>query len=393
VSRAAVVRFEGVWKRFHTGRRHASLRDLAGAWTSRRRARDDGVRGDFWALSDVTLALAPGEALGIIGPNGAGKSTVLRLLTGILRPTLGHVTVQGRIGALIELAAGFHPDLTGRENVFLQGAIMGMRRADVRRRLDEIVAFAGVEPFIDTPVKRYSNGMSARLGFAVAAHLDPDLLLIDEALSVGDQAFQRRAIAHVRGTLDRGVPVVLVTHQLDLVSDLCRRAVLLAGGRIAKSGTAEECVSEYVRSGEVPAEEAPVDVPVRLLEVTAQPGESVVPGTPVTVRIRGEIARSDMTSRAGVALRVHALPSEELLFVTSTRRAGLSLPPSGPFTLEVTLRFHLGAGFYRVQASVVDRERRVEWARGPSTMIGVRPTDAFAGPVFLDPAIRLVEPR
>jgi lipopolysaccharide transport system ATP-binding protein len=186
---SAIV-FDRVWKKYRRGERHDSLRDLLPAAVLRllrpRRQASELQTEEFWALKDVSFEVGPGEALGIIGPNGAGKSTVLKLLTRILKPTLGACRVTGRVGALIEVAAGFHPDLTGRENIYLQGAILGMKRGEIARKLDEIVAFSGIEDFIDTPVKRYSSGMNARLGFSIAAHVDPEVLLIDEVLAVGD---------------------------------------------------------------------------------------------------------------------------------------------------------------------------------------------------------------
>ena len=198
---APQVLFDGVWKKFQRGERHDSLRDLVPSLLKRLGRHVQGAEigeQEFWALRDVSFAVDTGEALGIIGPNGAGKSTTLKLLTKILRATRGHVQVKGRIGALIDVAAGFHPDLTGRENVFLQGAIMGMTQSDIARKFDEIVDFAGVAEFIDTPVKRYSSGMNARLGFAIAAHLEPDVLIIDEVLSVGDFKFQSRAFSKIQ---------------------------------------------------------------------------------------------------------------------------------------------------------------------------------------------------
>src|SRR5579862_2960140 len=205
----ARIEFDQVWKKFARGELHDSLRDLVPATVRRLAgrgpARDELSGEEFWAVRDVSFEVRPGEALGILGPNGAGKSTILKLLTRILVPTRGHCAVAGRAGALIEVAAGFHPDLTGRENVFLQGAIMGMRRGEIAARFDEIVDFAGVEAFIDTPVKRYSSGMNARLGFAIAAHLNPDVLLIDEVLSVGDLAFQEKCQARMKTFLSQGV--------------------------------------------------------------------------------------------------------------------------------------------------------------------------------------------
>ncbi len=200
MSQPAVV-FDSVWKKFARGERHDSLRDLV-PWAAKRllgrEKSDELAQQEFWALSNVAFEVHPGRALGIIGPNGAGKSTTLKLLTKILRPTRGRCHVVGRVGALIEVAAGFHPDLTGLENIFLQGAIMGMKRAEIAKKLDEIVEFAGVSGFIDTPVKRYSSGMNARLGFSIAAHLDPDVMIIDEVLSVGDSAFQDRCVKRMQ---------------------------------------------------------------------------------------------------------------------------------------------------------------------------------------------------
>src|SRR5512135_308027 len=196
------IRLNGIWKRFKRGQIHDSLRDLIPALTRRLlpRQRDPGYleENEFWALQDLSFEVLPGQTLGIIGGNGAGKSTTLKVLTRILRPTYGTVEVQGRIGSLIEISAGFHQDLTGRENIFLQGSIMGMPQELIRRKFDQIVEFSGIAEFLDTPVKRYSSGMSARLGFSIAAHLDPEVLIIDEVLAVGDFRFQERAFARIR---------------------------------------------------------------------------------------------------------------------------------------------------------------------------------------------------
>ena len=230
------VRFEGVWKKFRRGQLHDSLRDLLPALSSRLLKRNAPRVGEFWALREVSFAVTPGEVLGIIGGNGAGKSTALKILTRILRPTAGSASVVGRIGALIELSAGFHQDLTGRENIFLQGSIMGMPVALIRRKFDEIVDFAGIPDFIDTPVKRYSSGMNARLGFAIAAHLDPEVLIIDEVLSVGDFRFQDKAFGRIEGMSKSGIPVVLVSHQLDRVATLCTKALVLQQGIVLHQG-------------------------------------------------------------------------------------------------------------------------------------------------------------
>jgi lipopolysaccharide transport system ATP-binding protein len=248
MAQPAIV-FDGVWKKFRRGERHDSLRDLIPAAIGKvfgpRVPAPELEAREFWAVHDVSFEVKPGEALGIIGPNGAGKSTILKLLSRILRPTRGLCQVTGRAGALIEVAAGFHPDLTGRENVFLQGAIMGMKRTEIGRKFDEIVEFAGVSEFIDTPVKRYSSGMNARLGFAIAAHLDPDVLLIDEVLSVGDAVFQDKCVERMRVLIKRGVPVVFISHNLPAILDLCTRAIVIDHGTVHFDGAPAAAIQEY----------------------------------------------------------------------------------------------------------------------------------------------------
>ena len=200
---------------------------------------------DFWALRDVSFEVERGEALGIVGQNGAGKSTILKLLYNITTPTKGRIFVNGRLAALIEVASGFHPELTGRENVFLNGSLLGMKRNEIKKKLDSIVDFAGVSAFIDTPVKRYSSGMYLRLGFAIAAHLDPDILLLDEVLAVGDAVFQTKCIERIRQLRNDGTTIVFVSHNLGAVQSLCNRVFLLRKGEIYRSGPPADVISEY----------------------------------------------------------------------------------------------------------------------------------------------------
>jgi lipopolysaccharide transport system ATP-binding protein len=201
----------------------------------------------FWALKNVSFAVKAGEALGIIGSNGAGKSTLLRILNRITEPTNGAVDIYGRVGALLDVGTGFHPELTGRENIFLNGAILGMNRAEIRRKFDEIVAFAEVEKFLDTPVKRYSSGMYVRLAFAVAAHLDPEILLIDEVLAVGDAEFQEKCFAKMEEVAtEKGRTIIFVSHDLDAIHRLCDRAILLRDGAIAAEGDVAKVVNSYL---------------------------------------------------------------------------------------------------------------------------------------------------
>ena len=199
----------------------------------------------LWALKDVSFEVSRGEVVGVIGPNGAGKSTLLKVLTRITEPTEGRAEIKGRVGSLLEVGTGFHAELSGRDNVYLSGAILGMRRAEVQRKFDSIVGFAGVERFIDTPVKRYSSGMTVRLAFSVAAHLEPEVLLIDEVLAVGDTAFQTQCLKKMSEISGRGITVLYVSHNLETVNRLCQRCVLLQEGRIARIGTPQECIEQY----------------------------------------------------------------------------------------------------------------------------------------------------
>jgi len=261
----ASVDIQGLSKRYHIGRPRAEgrrgRRALDALAAPLRRLRRFGRSSDrdedtLWALRDVSLRIQPGEVVGFIGPNGAGKSTLLKVLGRITPPTAGRAVLRGRVGSLLEVGTGFHPELTGRENVFLSGAILGMRRAEIRRRFDEIVAFAGVARHIDTPVKRYSSGMRVRLGFAVAAHLDADILLVDEVLAVGDAAFQARCLGKM-GEIGRGGRTVLfVSHNMGSIRSLCDRVVWLADGQIAAAGEPDDVVAAYL--AEQTASVAPV---------------------------------------------------------------------------------------------------------------------------------------
>jgi len=207
---------------------------------------DQFETGSFWALRDIQLSIQSGEIVGVVGRNGAGKSTLLKILSRIVTPTRGRVGVRGRVGSLLEVGTGFHPELTGRENVFLNGAILGMPRSEIRKRFDQIVSFAEIESFLETPVKRYSSGMAVRLAFSVAAHLEPDVLIIDEVLSVGDQAFQRKCLGKASQLGAQGRTVLVVSHNLAAVANLCRRAVLLQNGRLVADDIPERVIDRYL---------------------------------------------------------------------------------------------------------------------------------------------------
>ena len=237
----------GVGKQYRLGRLQGSYDLLSERLSSLfRRERDSGGRERFWALDDVSFELEQGETLGIIGRNGAGKSTLLKILSRITPPTRGSVRMRGRVGSLLEVGTGFHPELTGRENMFLNGAILGMRRSEIQRKFDDIVEFAEVERFIDTPVKRYSSGMYVRLAFAVAAHLEPEILVVDEVLAVGDASFQRKCLGKMGEVTREGRTVVFVSHNTGAVENLCRTALVLEQGRVVFSGPVKDGIRVYM---------------------------------------------------------------------------------------------------------------------------------------------------
>src|SRR6201997_2069319 len=244
---SAVIQVEGVGKEYRrgmrvdTGLRHALERLVRSPLSV---FRGNGVE-TFWALKDVSLQVGEGEVLGLIGRNGSGKTTLLKILSRITQPTAGWAEIHGRVGSLLEVGTGFHPELTGRENTFLSGAILGMSKSEIARKFDEIVAFAGLEKFIDTPVKHYSSGMCVRLAFAVAAHLEPQILLVDEVLAVGDINFQKKCLGKMGDVARAGRTVVLVSHQLNQIRRLCHRVVWIDAASVRQSGPTTEVVNAY----------------------------------------------------------------------------------------------------------------------------------------------------
>lgn len=282
------IRVNGLSKSFRLGRRLSYHRFsefienvIANvAQLPRRLLRRSGVEthdgpGTFWALDDVSFDVPRGEVLGFIGRNGAGKSTLLKLLSRITYPTRGRIEIHGRVGSLLEVGTGFHPELTGRENIYMNGAVLGMSHAEIRRKFDEIVAFSEVEQFLDTPVKKYSSGMYVRLAFAVAAHLEPEILIVDEVLAVGDAAFQQKCLGKMGRSSREGKTVLIVSHNLPIVTNLCHRAILLDGGKIQATGAPADVIRQYMlnvrtASGELiweNPETAPGDEQVRLHSV------------------------------------------------------------------------------------------------------------------------------
>lgn len=294
----SVIRFEHVTKAYRLGAGRASLRETLAAAPRRVFSGGNG-RADhadmLYAVNDLSFEVSRGTTLGIMGPNGAGKTTILKLLAGVTRPTSGRIVTEGRVSALIELGAGFHPDLTGRENVYLNGAILGLSRRAIEAKYDQIVAFAELEPFMDTPVKRYSSGMYARLGFAVAAHVDPEIMLVDEVLAVGDFNFQRKCFDFMHSFVNSGHTTVFVSHNLNWLEQLCDRIIWLEKGQARLIGTGQDVLREFVAAQEAqlgqlndaPVSEAPDLQITRVYAAAAdgRPQSIFAPGDDLVIHI------------------------------------------------------------------------------------------------------------
>jgi lipopolysaccharide transport system ATP-binding protein len=324
---------EHVYKIFRKGEIFNSLRDLIPALSGRMFNRQDLSQTDsreFWALQDLSFEVRRGEAFGIIGHNGAGKSTALKILSRIMKPTKGQIHVNGRLSALIEVTAGFHQDLTGRENIFLHGTILGMSKSEIKSKLDQIIAFSGLEEFIDTPVKRYSSGMFARLGFSVAAHVNPDVMIVDEALSVGDYVFQRKCIERMKEVTRGGAAIVYVSHNLKSISEFCQSCLLLERGRTIAMGPAQQVITNYMnRSRDMHKVDAS-SMPVRISKITVRnrQGESLRFQSGEKAWVDVEVCANARCNK--LSLSLYLVNSElQSIFDTSTERLGY-----GNFSLE-----------------------------------------------------------
>ena len=388
-----------VFKKFRRGEQFDSLRDLLAAHLLGRRR--SLKKAEFWAVHNVSFEVRQGEAFGIIGPNGAGKSTLLKLLAGILHPTQGEIKVEGRISALIELGAGFHGDLTGRENIFLNASILGMTRQETLRKYDEIVAFAGIEEFLDTPVKRYSSGMHARLGFAIAAHVDPQVMLVDEVLSVGDRVFRSKCVEKMRAFLKQGVAIVFVSHDLGAVSRFCDRAMVLLRGQESYVGPAAQAVGHYYSACAEPlllrgaAETAPVRVSnVRLsspdsdVELTSvRPGEMV--------RFQFDVAFDIDMDWPSFGLSVIRMEDHLVLFETSSSRLGLRSPPARRGDRQAVcydFQMNLPPGEYAIGLHIRESDALAYAVQdGYVSRLLVDSTPVSGGMVYLDPHVEVSE--
>jgi lipopolysaccharide transport system ATP-binding protein len=357
---------------------------------------------DFWALRDVSFQVRPGEVIGVIGRNGAGKSTLLKLLARITRPTTGHIHLRGRVGSLLEVGTGFHPELTGRENVFLNGSILGMSRQEVRRKLDDIIDFAELGQFLDTPVKRYSSGMYVRLAFSVAAHINPEILLVDEVLAVGDVAFQKKCLGQMDAVARGGRTVLFVSHQLDALAHLCPRSLLLERGQLVAEGDTRTIIDRYLAAQK---EMAGVRLADRVDRVNAgrlrftdtwiedlqgRRLPSVMSGQAVKLVLSYEVTAGQRLRVPGVSFAIYTQRGAPIMrlfsSVTATEGFDGELPPQGRFECLVPkLPLNAGCYVYNVMAETGPEGEAEDWIQGAGSFT-VDKGDFFG-------TGRLVEPK
>lgn len=410
-----IIEVENLGKRYRLrhqqeGARYVALRDVIAAgitapmrWLGTqvkggRNPRNAGraTREDFWALKEVSFTVQRGEVVGIIGRNGAGKSTLLKVLSRITEPTEGRVTLRGRVASLLEVGTGFHPELTGRENIFLNGGILGMTRAEIARRFDEIVAFAEVDKFLDTPVKRYSSGMYVRLAFAVAAHMEPEILIVDEVLAVGDAQFQKKCLGKMQEVSKGGRTVLFVSHDLTAISTLTQRALLLRAGRVVADADPSTVIGEYLRGMDRSAllyqAEAWADKPrvTRVEVITSEPNNVHVWGNPVEIRFQVTTPRAvrglclsfqvlnplmqpvlhlwtfdserEVCRSAGVFELVCRIPKLRLYMGSYSLRIYLSEPPGGE-------EFEVLDGICPFEVAMHGHYREFQWQEGSCAYI------------------------
>ena len=356
------------------------------------------VRQDLWALRHATLRVDPGEKLGIIGPNGSGKSTFLKLLARITEPTEGSAVLRGRVGSLLEVGTGFHNELTGRENVFLSGAILGMRRAEIKQRFDEIVDFAGVESFLDTPVKRYSSGMRVRLGFSVAAHLQPEILLVDEVLAVGDAEFQRRCVGKMNEVAREGRTVLFVSHNMGSVADLCDRVIVLERGAVVLDGSPESAIEAYLSQSMVgvSGELMPQDhrITEGLVFTSVHCSEAVVDVSPAGTQghalVRFAFTLGETVPGLSITIGLASLSGVAIAYAKGTVPGGADGVVPGRYEGGAELRLPLVDGHYVVSLGADRPDRsRTAMARVPRASTFVvqrRGTDRSVGDGVRHPA-------
>jgi lipopolysaccharide transport system ATP-binding protein len=383
-----VIRIENLGKRYRVrheldSHRYVALRDVI-VERFNQLVRKSGVARpfseDFWALKDVSFEVKQGEAVGIIGRNGAGKSTLLKILSRITEPTAGRIRLKGRVSSLLEVGTGFHPELTGRENIFLNGTILGMRKSEINRKFDAIVSFSGVEKFIDTPVKRFSSGMLVRLAFSVAAHLEPEVLVIDEVLAVGDAAFQKKCLGKMQDVASEGRTVLFVSHDLAAVEKLCTRAILMDSGKCQTDGPTSETINRYQTSM---VQSAFRDLTsrkdrkgeggvrfsrIQLLNDQGNEQNVFLSGKPLRIRMHYRSQGSDPHLNSRVSVSVHGWGKDYFLASTELHSdEPLTLPPNG-FIDCVINELPLSLGTYYLTAFMEANSVIQDWIEAAATL-------------------------
>jgi lipopolysaccharide transport system ATP-binding protein len=390
------LRMEHIYKKFRKGEIYNSLRDFLPAMTGkmfRGQELDASDKREFWALQDISFEVKRGESLGIIGRNGAGKSTALKILSRIMKPTKGRMIVNGRLSALIEVTAGFHPDLTGMENIFLHGTILGMNKREIQSKLDQIIAFSGLEDFIDTPVKRYSSGMYARLGFSVAAHVNAEVLVVDEVLSVGDFVFQQRCMERIRSVIAAGTTVLFVSHNLKSVTEICQRAMLLEHGKAVTIDNTDAVIRKYLSAGatsEDPDEKKPVYI--SKVRVRDRAGEQSTFESGEKAWVDVEVTAREALDKLAVVIWFKD-ETQYIVFHTSTERLGFapfSLQPGGTYRCTFELTLNIAHGTFQLVTQVYRYDIQKSYdRREPASTIFIGSTTAVGGAVNCFP--RLIE--
>lgn len=390
--------FDNVSKKFSRSYTADSLRDAIAAPFRHLFSRNKSIeqakqKNEFWALKNINFEVRAGEALGIIGPNGSGKSTTLKLLSRILRPDGGKIVVEGRVGALIELGAGFHPDLTGRENVFLNGSILGMSKEEIAGKYDEIVNFAELHDFMDTPVKWYSSGMHARLGFSVAVHINPEVLLVDEVLSVGDLGFQKKCFDKMHTFKSNGTTIVFVSHNLQAISSLCDRVLLLKKGGVECIGQSAEVISRYMESiVSAPSGDSGIIVERAVLQdehgierYTFESGEVAI------FECSLKFIRDFKDIYIGTLIHTR---EQILAFATNSMRLNgkaLSVTSGERVSCKIKLVLNLGAGSFEVRVAVLDRKTNKDVLYYHFTNIVIKDNPRYGGIAFMAPQLTYFE--
>ncbi len=377
-----VIRVENLSKKYviahQQPERYTALRDVIANRAQallnpfrKQKSKSQNSQEEFWALKDVSFEIKQGDRVGIIGRNGAGKSTLLKILSRITEPTTGRVRIQGRVASLLEVGTGFHPELTGRENIYLNGAILGMSRVEIKKKFDEMVAFAEVEKFLDTPVKRYSSGMYVRLAFAVAAHLEPEILVVDEVLAVGDAQFQKKCLGKMEDVGKEGRTVLFVSHNMSTVRQLCTRACLLAHGSVVYSGSPSEAISQYMQeslskdsnsAGAYRHIKGDGRAEIQKMTLNDSVDSECVVSIFEPIKVAFDYIINEAINHLEFFLLIYSLDGEVQASLFQRDSGGFTIPSLKEGRVVLTFKNHLVPGKYMLSAGILDNSRQfVDW--------------------------------